>query len=275
MCGFVPVYVKRWYTKDMDIVALLNPLVVGLVVSLVINLAMFLVAFRLQSDKLTDISYAATFVTIAVWSFIVSEKSWFHIVLLAMVSVWALRLGGFLLYRVIRNGKDSRFDGMRESFFGFGKFWVAQALTVWVVMIPSIFAFDASASWTWVSFVGLAVWLVGFVCESVADFQKQAFSNNPANKNSWIHSGIWQYSRHPNYFGEILVWVGVYLYVVASLTPLQAVIGLISPAVIITLLLFVSGIPILEKSADKRWGKIPEYREYKARTSILVPLPKR
>ena len=255
----------------MDISTFLSPLLVGLIVSLVINLAMFGVAFRLQSDKLTDISYAATFVTIAAWSFIMSEGSLFHAVLLAMVTVWALRLGGFLLYRVIRNGKDSRFDGMRESFFGFGKFWLAQAITVWVVMIPAVFAFDARADWTAVSLIGLGVWLVGFVCESVADFQKQIFSNNPANKNSWIHSGIWKYSRHPNYFGEILVWIGVYLYVVSSLTPIQAAIGLISPAVIITLLLFVSGIPILEKSADKRWGKIPAYREYKARTSILVP----
>lgn len=259
----------------MDARTFLDPLIVGLLVSLVINLAMFVVAFRLQSDKLTDISYAATFVTIAIWSFVMSEGSLFHVVLLAMLTVWALRLGGFLLYRVIRNGKDSRFDGVRESFFGFGKFWLAQAITVWVVMIPSVFAFYAEANWTTLSFIGLAVWVIGFVCESVADFQKQVFSNNPANKNSWIHSGIWKYSRHPNYFGEILVWIGIYLYVVAALTPLQATVGLISPAVIITLLLFVSGIPILEKSADKRWGKIPAYREYKARTSILVPAPPR
>lgn len=259
----------------MDALTFLDPIIVGLLVSLVINLAMFVVAFRLRSDKLTDISYAATFVTIAIWSFVMSEGSLFHVVLLAMLTVWALRLGGFLLYRVIRNGKDSRFDGVRESFFGFGRFWLAQAITVWVVMIPSVFAFGSEGSWTTLSFIGLAVWVIGFVCESVADFQKQVFSNNPANKNSWINSGIWKYSRHPNYFGEILVWIGIYLYVVAALTPLQATVGLISPAVIITLLLFVSGIPILEKSADKRWGEIPAYREYKARTSILVPAPPR
>ncbi len=260
---------------DMDIGALLNPLVLGLVVSLVINLAMFVVAFRLQSDKLTDISYAATFATIAVWSFVMSEQSWLHVVLLVMVSMWALRLGGFLLYRVIKNGKDARFDGMRESFLGFGKFWLAQAITVWVVMIPSIFAFDASASWSPLATAGFIVWLIGFVCETIADYQKQVFNSNPANKGSWIHSGIWKYSRHPNYFGEILVWVGVYLFVVASLAPLQAVIALVSPLTIVTLLLFVSGIPILEKSADKRWGKAPAYREYKARTSVLIPLPQR
>ena len=259
----------------MDISTLLNPLLLGLVVSLAINLVMFVVAFRLQSDKLTDISYAATFATIAVWSFVMSERSAFHLALLIMVSVWAFRLGSFLLYRVIKNGKDARFDGMRESFFGFGKFWLAQAITVWVVMIPSIFAFGASAEWTWLSTLGLVVWLIGVVCETIADYQKQVFSSNPANKGSWIHSGIWKYSRHPNYFGEILVWAGVYLYVLVSLVPVQAVVGLISPLTIMTLLLFVSGIPILEKSADKRWGKIPAYREYKARTSILIPLPRR
>lgn len=143
----------------MDALTFLDPIIVGLLVSLVINLAMFVVAFRLQSDKLTDISYAATFVTIAIWSFVMSEGSLFHVVLLAMLTVWALRLGGFLLYRVIRNGKDSRFDGVRESFFGFGRFWLAQAITVWVVMIPSVFAFGSEGSWTTLSFIGLAVWV--------------------------------------------------------------------------------------------------------------------
>ncbi len=250
-----------------------QPLVVALIVSLIINLSMFVVAFRLQSDKLTDISYAVTFATIAGWGFALSDKTWFHTVLLAMVAIWALRLGGFLLYRVVKNGKDARFDEMRGNFYKFGKFWVAQAITVWVVMIPSIFAFDATPTVTILQTIGVVMWVIGLLCETAADFQKMAFSSNPANKGKWIASGIWKYSRHPNYFGEILVWTGVYIYVVTSLPPLQALIGLASPLFIITLLLFISGIPILEKSADQRWGDNPAYKAYKKRTSILIPLP--
>lgn len=251
-----------------------SPLAIALLVSLAINLSMFVVAFRLQSDKLTDVSYAATFATIAIWAFATSDKAVFHSLLLAMVLFWALRLGGFLLYRVIGKGKDARFDGMRGDFVQFGKFWLAQAVTVFVLMIPSVLGFAMNSRITLLSLIGLAVWVVGLVCESAADFQKLAFSKNPANKDKWIATGIWKYSRHPNYFGEILVWVGVYLYVVSSLSLFQAIVGLISPVFIITLLLFVSGVPILEKSADKRWGNIPAYRAYKKRTSVLLPWPR-
>lgn len=246
----------------------------ALLVSLLINLTMFVVAFRLQSDKLTDISYAATFATITVWAFATSGRNAYHLVLLAMLLLWSLRLGSFLLYRVIKTGKDARFDGMRESFVRFGKFWLAQAVSVWVIMIPAVFAFGGNASLDALSLVGLGVWLIGWVCESVADWQKFAFSSNPRNKNKWIETGIWKYSRHPNYFGEIMVWLGVYLYAASSITTLQALIALVSPLFITSLLLFVSGIPILEKSADKRWGGIAAYRVYKKRTSILIPLPR-
>lgn len=249
-------------------------LAIALYVSLVINLSMFLVAFRLQSDKLTDISYAVTFATIAIWGFAFSDGGPYHLLLMTMIVVWALRLGGFLLYRVVKKGKDARFDEMRGSFLKFGKFWLAQAVTVWVVMIPSIFAFEAQVEFTPLLAAGLAIWIVGLLCESVADLQKLRFSSDSKNKDRWIETGIWRYSRHPNYFGEILVWLGVYLYVVSSLTQFEAIVGLISPLFIITLLLFVSGIPILEKNADKRWGKLDAYKNYKKRTSILIPLPR-
>lgn len=253
----------------------LDTLIIALVVSLAINLSMFLIAFWLQSDKLTDISYAVTFATIAIWAFSSSSGDLYHIVLLAMILLWSLRLGSFLLYRVIRNGKDARFDDMRNNFLKFGRFWLAQAVTVWIIMIPSVLAFNTSSSLNLLSFIGILLWAIGLICESVADLQKLLFSMNPKNKDRWIDSGIWKYSRHPNYFGEILVWTGVYLYTVVSLSLPQAIIALAGPLFIITLLLFVSGVPILEKSADKRWGKLPAYRNYKKRTSILIPLPRR
>lgn len=254
---------------------LATPLAVALLVSLGINLSMFLIAFRFQSDKLTDISYAATFATIAVWGYVVSDRSWYHFVLMAMTLAWALRLGGFLLYRVIKVGRDARFDDIRQNFWKFGKFWVAQAVTVWVMMIPSSLAFGAQSIIGTLQVVAIIIWLAGLICESLADFQKLAFHRNPNNKHTWIATGIWKYSRHPNYFGEIVVWIGVYMYTLAALSPWQMPIGLVSPLFIIVLLLFVSGIPILEKSANQRWGKLAEYRKYKRRTSVLIPLPRR
>ncbi len=244
-------------------------------VSFVINMSMFLIAFRLQSDKLTDISYAVTFMTLALFGFFRSSGEIFHVLLLIMVGLWAIRIGGFLLYRVIKIGKDQRFDGMREHFFTFSRFWILQAVTVWVLMLPSLLAFESSGQLSTLAYIGLAIWTVGLVTEAVADFQKYRFSQVAKNKGTWIDSGIWRFSRHPNYFGEILVWVGVYCVTYVSLAPVEAWIGLLSPVFITVLLLFVSGLPLLEKSADKKWAHVKEYRAYKAATSVLIPLPKR
>lgn len=240
-----------------------------------VNLGMFLIAFRLQSDKLTDISYAVTFMTLALFGFFRSDGEVYHTILFAIIAVWAVRIGSFLLYRVMKAGKDQRFDGMRESFFKFIRFWIFQAITVWALLLPSLFAFESSGKLSLFVYAGLAIWAVGLVIESIADFQKYRFSQDAKNKGTWIDVGIWRFSRHPNYFGEILVWIGVYLIALVSLTTVQVWIGLVSPVFITVLLLFVSGIPLLEKSADKKWGHLKEYQAYKAATSILVPLPKR
>lgn len=253
----------------------MDNIVPALIISLGINFTMFLVAYKLQSDKLTDAAYAISFLTLATYGLINSSGGTYHVLLATMVAVWAFRLGGFLLYRVIKAGKDRRFDGMRESFVKFGAFWLIQAVSVWVLMIPSVMAFELPVVSAPLAALGVIIWLAGFSIESIADAQKYTFSSNKANKGLWIESGIWKYSRHPNYLGEILVWLGVYIYATASFSFTQATVASVSPLFITILLLFVSGIPILEKAADKKWGKNPAYRAYKKRTSILLPLPPR
>lgn len=246
------------------------------VISLALNLALFLVAFKIQSDKLTDISYATTFIAIAVFSGIWAGWTTLSILLAVLVGMWGIRLGGFLLYRVSVIGKDARFDEMRGSFWKFGQFWVLQAVTVWVLMLPVVFVAGVSdAQPTLISWIGLCIALIGIAIEATADIQKFRFTQDKANKGRWIEQGIWRYSRHPNYFGEILVWIGVYVCAAHALSVSVALIALVSPVFISLLLLFVSGIPLLEKSADKRWGDDAAYRQYKASTSILVPLPRR
>ena len=147
-----------------------------------------------------------------------------------------------------------------------------QGLTVFIVLIPSTFFFHStSQEFSLISYIGVAIWLFGLIVESIADYQKTTFINNPENQGKWINKGLWKYSRHPNYLGEIFVWIGVFLYILPALNPTQSIIGLLSPIFIIILLLFVSGIPLLEKSANKKWGNNPSYNNYKKNTGVLFP----
>jgi len=245
----------------------------SLVVSLIINISMFLVAFKLQSDKLTDASYALSFITLALFAYVRSHKDVYALVATAMICFWALRIGSFLLYRVIHVGKDQRFDGIRDNFWRFGKFWLGQATTVWILMVPVSLALSNSQASHSAVVAGVGVWLIGFSLETAADLQKYRFTHDPAHKGRWIDSGLWRYSRHPNYFGEMLIWFGVYIYSFSHLSLGGKIVGAASPLLITTLLLFVSGIPLLEKGADAQWGHEPAYQAYKRRTSLLVPLP--
>lgn len=245
-------------------------------VALGINLAMFLVAYKLQTDKLTDISYAVTFIVLALTALFLGEPDAAKVIGAVMVCTWAVRLGSFLLYRVSKVGKDSRFDEIRGNFKKFLWFWVSQGFSVWVILIPILLlAGSKHTAFSALSILGLLIWAGGLALEAVADLQKFWFTSDPKNKGKWIDEGVWSTSRHPNYFGEISVWVGVYLFAVSSLETWQVVVAIASPLFITSLLLFVSGIPKLEKSADERWGGKAAYREYKRRTSLLVPSPKK
>jgi steroid 5-alpha reductase family enzyme len=253
---------------------MLTYLAITLAVALGINVAMFVVAYRQGTDRLTDISYAVTFITVAAYGLFTRPVTPLRFLLFAMVTIWAVRLGAFLLSRVVRKGKDARFDNIRGNFRKFATFWVGQGLAAWVVLIPALLALHTDAAdISLIAWLGVAVWAAGTIIEAAADSQKRRFSLNPANQGRFISSGIWAYSRHPNYFGEILLWTGIYITAATVLEPVQALAGLVSPIYIAALLLYVSGIPILEKNADAKWGKESAYQDYKRRTSLLIPLP--
>lgn len=244
------------------------------VIALGINLFIFVPAYLLKTDKLTDISYATTFVVVALYGFMTGGVTIPSLILFVMIFFWAIRLGGYLLTRIRKVGKDARFDGMRENFWRFAGFWLLQGLTVWAVLLPSVMFFEKNIKvFSPFAFLGVVIWLIGILIETFADLQKYRFINNPKNKGRWIESGLWKYSRHPNYFGEILLWIGVYVYTVSGLDLVQSIIGVLSPLYLTLLLIFVSGIPLLERSAEQRWGEDKKYREYKKRTSSLIPLP--
>lgn len=243
------------------------------IVSIGINILMFIPAFFYKTDKLTDISYAVTFVVVALLGFLNSNKTSLHWALLLMVLIWAIRLGGFLLFRVWKKGKDTRFDEMRNSFLRFSRFWVLQGLSVFVVMLAALNGFNQTTTViTILSWLGICIFVAGILIETTADAQKYRFGNNPKNRGKWIDEGIWRVSRHPNYLGEMMVWIGVFLAVSPVITTISSLlVAALSPLYIVCLLLFASGIPILEKSAQARWGKETAFKTYTKEVPVLLP----
>lgn len=247
----------------------------SLAITIAINVGLFLIAFFRQSDKLTDFAYALSFMVMALTiAALAPQKTALLIIMVGMVIIWALRLGGFLVYRIRKSGRDSRFDSIRSHFWKFLQFWVGQALVAWVLLLPLLFVASGSFEWNMWSIIGLAIWLIGLLVEAFADWQKYTFRTKPQNKNKWIEEGLWKHSRHPNYFGEVSVWIGFYLVAVAALPIQWAIVSILSPLAIYITLRYISGVPPLETYADKTWGNNPNYKKYKARTRMFVPLPK-
>ena len=245
--------------------------------SIALNGIFFIFAAVLKSDVFTDITYSLSFILLAVL-LLVSEHpvQTLPLIALILVIVWAVRLGGYLFWRILHIKVDHRFDGKRENFISFGSFWLLQAVTVAIVMVPLYgivtTAHRAAGLTPWIHVPLIILYSIGLVIETVADFQKYRFKMKPENKGAFMRTGIWKYSRHPNYFGEILIWWSIGLMGAPLFVGLEWL-YLVGPLFITLLLLFVSGIPLLEKSAEEKWGSDPEYRAYRDTTSILIPRP--
>ncbi|KAF0698784.1 Aste57867_10607 [Aphanomyces stellatus] len=192
-----------------------------------------------------------------------------------MVVIWTVRLGSFLYSRIHGDGGiDSRFVEIRHLPLRFFSTWTIQAAWVFISISPILLLQTQSSQanvLTTTDVVGTALYLVGLIVEVVADAQKTVFRANVANKDSFISTGLWAYSRHPNYCGEITLWVGIAIVCVPQLpTVALQLTGCISPLFVFLLLNFVSGIPLLEKKANAKWGDDATYQAYKARTSELM-----
>ncbi len=246
-------------------------ILLALLIAIGLNLIMFIPAYFYKTDRLTDISYALTFIIIALIGFAHSSRMVGHFVLLVMVLLWAMRLGGFLYIRIRRMKKDSRFDAMRGNFWSFLRFWFFQGLSVFLVLAAALLAWDKPFSSVGVvSYIGWIVFGLGLGLEAAADWQKYTF-NNSKTKDIWIDTGFWRISRHPNYLGEIMVWSGVYIFCLPALSGISWLLALASPLYISTILLFFSGIPLVEKAADKKWSSNKDYQSYKKAVPVLLP----
>lgn len=247
------------------------------VLAYVINWIVFVPSNLAKTEHYFDLTGSATYLSVIACALLLSDELDARAFIVgAMVGVWALRLGTFLFRRVRRSGKDGRFDQIKTDPLRFFMTWTLQGL--WVLLTAAcalaIISGVPREPIGWFAAAGMVVWLAGFTIEVVADRQKSAFKDNPANEGKFITSGLWAWSRHPNYFGEIVLWVGIAIIALPVLSGWRWV-TLISPVFVFVLLTRVSGIPMLEARAEKRWGDDEEFQRYSANTPVLFMRPPR
>ena len=201
-----------------------------------------------------------------------AEASIRSVFVASFVSVWTLRLGIFLYKRIVKAGEDSRFRDIKKSIPKFLMTWTLSALWVFLTTVNAItlIALNPLEPIGIFFIMGALLWLLGFGFEVIADRQKKYFSEQPKNEGRFITQGLWSVSRHPNYFGEIILWAGIAIISLPFLSGWQYV-TLVSPVFVFLLLTRISGLPFLEDKAEKKWGEDKDYIEYKKRTPILVP----
>lgn len=247
----------------------------GVGLAFLIQWIVFIHAWTNKTEMFFDLTGSITYITVILISVLLSPtKDLRSYVLLVLVTTWALRLGTFLFRRIKAAGEDRRFRELKSSFPRFLLTWTLQGLWVTFSLAAALAVVTSTkrVGFDIYLIIGILIWLVGFIFEVIADSQKSHFKSNPENDGKFIQTGLWSWSRHPNYFGEIVLWVGVAIIALPVLTGWQWV-TMISPVFITLLLTRISGVPMLEKRADEKWGGEPGYETYKRNTSVLVPSP--
>ncbi|MEH6910133.1 MAG: DUF1295 domain-containing protein [Oceanicoccus sp.] len=230
----------------------------------------FIPAFVFQTEKYYDLIGSMTYIGLALAALLLSDQQPGSIVIALMVMIWALRLGSFLFIRVRAAGHDSRFKSIKPDFLQFLMTWTLQGLWVFITFAAGLTALTSGAQHSIDGFVivGTTLWLIGFSIEVIADKQKSAFRSDPANQNKFIKHGLWARSRHPNYFGEIVLWTGVAVAAIPALEGWQYL-TLISPVFVFILLTKISGVRMLEHKAQRMWGNDQSYQSYYEQTPSL------
>ncbi|GAB7341503.1 hypothetical protein MBLNU457_7726t1 [Dothideomycetes sp. NU457] len=262
-------------------------LAITLLITIGYQLFFFSIAFTFKFDKLTDFAGGTNFAL----SFSGTHEAR-NIVTSLFLIIWALRLSGFLLFRILKTGSDTRFDGKRDHFFKFLGFWVAQMLWVWTVSLPvtilnspNVLRYRQPSFGSGSDIAGVVFWTIGFFMEAISDVQKYRFKMFHKEPTAVCDKGFFGWSRHPNYMGEILVQFSIYMLAVTPATfayfpgstraALYA--SVVGPVFLTTLLMFVSGLTLQERpAAKKKYEKgegWPEYRDYLHKTSMLIPFP--
>jgi len=248
-------------------------LAIGL--AFLIQWIVFIHAYINKTEMYFDLTGSITYITVMIVAVVLSpEKDLRSWLMLGLVSIWAFRLGTYLFQRIKKEGEDRRFREIKQSFPRFLQTWTLQGLWVTFSLAAALVVVTSQKRVPFDVFlvIGFLVWIFGFAMEAIADRQKSLFRQDPEKQGKFIRTGLWSWSRHPNYFGEIVLWIGVMIVALPVLVGWQWV-ALISPVFITILLTRISGVPMLEKRADEKWGGQEDYEAYKANTSVLIPLP--
>ena len=243
----------------------------GIICNYCIQWAGFTFSYIKQSEYYFDLCGAIGYITMSILLYGYGSRTTLSLFLATLIILWASRLGYFLFQRVRKDAGDSRFE-KKHSFFWFFIVWNLQALWVQITAGAAFAAMVSRTShkFSLISAIGITIWIIGFVIEIIADHQKSRFRAQPQNKERFITSGLWAYSRHPNYVGEIMLWFGIALIALPMLQSWQYI-SLISPIFVYILLTYISGVSLLEEKAQKRWGTDPSYMAYCQNTPILFP----
>ena len=235
----------------------------------------FIPAYIFQTEKFYDLTGSLTYLLVIWYSLTLSSDQFTNlnganIVIVLLISLWAIRLGSFLFMRIHHDGEDKRFRSIKPSASQFFMTWTLQGLWVSLCSMCALTAISSNTGIVINAFfyIGLALFILGFAIEVMADMEKSAFKANQENKDKFITTGLWARSRHPNYFGEIVLWTGIAVMSFSSLEGLQYL-TLISPIFTYLLLVYVSGVRMLEARGDLKWGDDPAYQEYKKKTPVL------
>ena len=242
-----------------------------LFLSVLIQIIFFIPSYIFKTEKLYDLIGSSTYVVVVSFAYYsVSNKTITDTILFIFVLIWGIRLGTYLFKRIQRDNDDVRFEKAKKNFFWFLQYWMGQALWVSITSSAAVIAIlkTENNSLNVYVIVGVLIWIIGFSLEVIADLQKSKFKQIENTNKTFISKGLWSKSRHPNYFGEITLWIGIYIISVSSLSGIE-ILTVISPIFVYILLTRMSGINMLEKIADERYGHLDEYIEYKRNTPTL------
>jgi steroid 5-alpha reductase family enzyme len=244
----------------------------GIILSFIIHWLLFIPAYVFKTEKFYDLTGTISYISIVLYVLLSSTDGIINLgnmIVSSLIIIWTLRLGTFLFTRIKKAGEDKRFREIKKSFSWFFMAFTISGMWVSICTICALTGISNGIELTGVTYIGVIIFIIGFALEIISDNQKTNFRKIEYNKDKFITTGLWKYSRHPNYLGEIVLWTGVAIISYSSLEVYQ-MFTLVSPIFTYLLLVNVSGINLLEKSGEKKWGHLDSYKSYKENTPRLI-----
>tara|TARA_B100000941_G_scaffold287073_2_gene261645 strand:+ start:1233 stop:2096 length:864 start_codon:yes stop_codon:yes gene_type:complete len=262
------------YILSLDSILINNiPIVyVFILTILFLNSLFFIHSYFFKTDIFFDLIGSISFISIGIISLIfIPDVDGNQILVFFLLIFWALRLGPYLFIRRLGSGVDERLSEYFESPLSLYFVWIMNSLWVFMTSISMMIIFSSKENYDFglVQWFGLLIWILGFIIEVVSDSQKSKF--NKKNKGKFINIGLWKYIRHPNYLGEIIIWLGIFVISISYINSIFASLSVLSPIFVFVLLRFLTGVPQLEVRGEKKWGRQIEYINYKKETGLIFP----